>query len=54
MVAAALRAYDKTRFWAGLAEDYERFYTDPAAAAYEAETTIWDATLRDGPEDEPP
>ena len=55
VVAAAIEQLKKDEFWAGLADDYERLYADPAAAAaYEAETTIWDATLQDGLEDEPP
>jgi predicted transcriptional regulator len=55
VVAAAVEQLKKEEFWTALAEDYERLYADPAAAAaYEAETTVWDATLQDGLEDEPP
>jgi hypothetical protein len=53
VVAALLDDFEKRRFFAGLAEDFARLQTDPEAwAEYQAETSAWDGTLRDGLGDE--
>ena len=55
VIDAMLDDHDRRQFFAGLAEDFERLWSDPAAAAdYKAEVAAWDATLTDGLADEPP
>lgn len=53
VIDAMLDDLEKRRFFAGLAEDFARLQADPEAwADYQAETSVWDATLRDGLGDE--
>ena len=46
---------EKQQFFEGLAEDFRRLRNDPEAwADYQNEIALWDSTLMDGLEDEPP
>jgi len=47
--------HEKQQFFKGLAEDFRRLRSDPEAwADYQREIALWDTTLMDGLEDEPP
>ena len=47
--------HEKRQFFKGLAEDFRRLQSDPEAwAHYQSELALWDTTLMDGLENEPP
>jgi hypothetical protein len=49
VIEELIARYERERFFAELAEDLARLRADPAAAAeYDAELAVWDATLLDG------
>lgn len=54
VVAAAVDRLASDRFWDEMEAAFEQLYADPVAAAeYESERRVWDATLLDGIEHEP-
>ena len=55
VVAAAVERLETERFWDEMASAFDQLYPDPEAAAdYEAERRVWDATLLVGLKQEPP
>ena len=55
VVAAAVDRLKSDDFWDEMEAAFEDLYADPeAAAAYMAEHRVWDVTLQDGLENEPP
>ena len=55
VVTAAVGRLEEDEFWDEMEAAFEQLHADPEAwAEYMTERTMWDATLLDGLEDEPP
>jgi len=55
VIADAVRQYEREKFWDGVREDIERLKADPIAwQEYQHEFALFDGTLMDGLEHEPP
>jgi predicted transcriptional regulator len=53
IIDTLLDDYEKREFFAGLGEDFARLRADAdALKSYEEEVAVWDATLKDGLDDD--